>query len=84
VEEDDHSTTFAYIAIEGTEIEKSSISLLRVQAGSIVNVQKSMVFVLSGKIAYREGDVEAVIKGKLEAEHMPSIFYTSKSLPLAA
>lgn len=65
VEEDEHSTTFAYIAIAGTEIDKSSISLLQVKAGSIVEVERSMVFVVSGRMAYREGDIEAVIKNKL-------------------
>ncbi len=40
VEEDEHSTTFAYIAIEGTEVDKSSISLLKIQAGNTINVEK--------------------------------------------
>ncbi len=42
-----------------------------------------MVFILSGKMSYREGDVEVVIKNKMEAEQVPSIFYTSKSLSLS-
>jgi hypothetical protein len=49
----------------GTEIDKSSIRLQQVEAGSTVEVNKSMVFVVSGRMAYREGDIEAVIKNKL-------------------
>lgn len=53
VEDDENSTTFAYIGLAGTEMNNSSIILQRVKVGSVVEVQQAMMFVVSGRMSYR-------------------------------
>ena len=41
-----------------------------------------MVFVLEGKITYREGDIEATFKNNPNSNEVPKVFYTSKNLQI--
>lgn len=41
-----------------------------------------MVFVLEGKVTYREGDIEATFKNNPNSNEVPKVFYTSKNLQI--
>jgi hypothetical protein len=47
-----------------------------------INIEQSMVFVLEGKITYREADIEASFKNNPNSNEVPKVFYTSNNLQI--